>query len=409
MTPEISGSLARGRGAVANTQTYAAACRRLGLTALSAERIAELYDAEDGMRPDTLDADAAALTAAAAAAQDALASAHAASGLLAQAWMGRTGGAATDVLRGQCASAVHLIGGLRAAAGTLRTLRALLEDLMQIKADTAVSIDDRRSAERGRWLAHASAVLAGVPDESALDTVRREIAPYVNSDITGQWVPAMLRCSDAVHAAYADAVSSLSAYAPLRVETPAAVSGIRAVHTAGGREAAPAAPPIATPAVTPAATPTATPSVTPAAAPSATPPVPPVIPPASEAALPGGIGGAWSPATPWSSIAAPDRPRRRARANVTEHDDTDRTKDATDAENVVEEKDAADVVPAPAEPGPPPGAPEPRPTEPESAAVEPIPLPDTAAPLAAEAPDAAPADERTPCEIAADELPQVGG
>ena len=405
MTPETSGSLARGRGAVANTQTYVAACRRLGLTALSAERVAELYDAEDGMRPDTLDADAAALTAAAAATRDALASAHAASGVLAQAWTGRTGGAATDVLRGQCASAAHLVGGLRDAAGALRTLRSRLEALMQTKADTAVSIDDRHSAERGRWLAHASAVLAGVPDESALDTVRREIAPYVNTDITGQWVPAMLRCSDAVHAAYADAVSSLSAYAPLRVETPAAISGGRAVHSAGGRVAAPAA------------TPTATPTTTPAAAPSVTPPVPPVIPPASppvaDAALPGGIGGAWSPATPWSSITAPDRPPRKARAKVTEHDDTDPTKDATDAENVVEDKDAADVVPEPAEPGPPPGAPVPAPAEPEPAAVEPIPLPDAAAPLAAEAPDATPADEpadeRTPCEIAADELPQVGG
>ena len=398
MTPEISGSLARGRGAVTNTQTYVAACRRLGLTALSAERIAELYDAEDGMRPDTLDADAAALAAAAAAAQDALASAHAASGVLAQAWTGRTGGAATDVLRGQCASAAHLIGGLRAAAGTLRTLRSRLEDLVQIKADAAVSIDDRHSAERGRWLAHASAVLAGAPDESALDTVRREIAPYVNSDITGQWVPAMLRCSDAVRAAYADAVSSLSAYAPLRVETPAAVSGTRAVHTAGGRVAAPAATP-----------------ATPAATPSVTPPVPPAVPSAPEAAFPGGIGGTWSPATPWSSIAAPDTARGIAKREVPGSKDVDAAveDEDEDAADTDRNEDAEDVTvardgTAVAEPEPSPGAPVPL-TEPEPSAVQPIPPDKTAAPLAAEAPDATPVDERTPCEIAADELPQVGG
>lgn len=397
----MSGSLARGRGAVANIQTYVAACRSLGLTALSAERIAELYDAEDGMRPDTLDADASALTAAAAAAQDVLASAHAASGLLAQAWTGRTGGAATDVLRGQCASAAHLIGGLRAAAGTLRTLRSRLEALVQTKADTAVSIDDRHSAERGRWLAHASAVLAGAPDESALDTVRREIAPYVNSDITGQWVPAMLRCSDAVRAAYADAVSSLSAYAPLRVETPAPVSGSRAVHTAGGRVAAPTATPAATPA-------------TPAATPSVTPPVPPAIPSAPEAALPGGIGGAWSPATPWSSIAAPDTARGIAKREVPESKDFDAAveDEDEDAADTDRNEDAEDVTvardgTAVAEPEPSPGAPVPL-TEPEPSAVQPIP-PDTAAPLAAEEPNSTPADERTPCEIAADELPKVGG
>ena len=396
MTLDASGGLERGRGAVANTETYAAACRRLGLTALSAERIAELYDAEEGMRPDALDADAAALTAAAGAAQDALASAQAASGVLAQAWTGRTGGAAADVLRAHCASAADLIGGLREAAGTLRTLRARLETLVQTKADTAVAIEGRRSAERGRWLAHASAVLAGAPDESALDTVRREIAPYIDTDIAGQWVPAMLRCSDAVRAAYADAVSSLSAYASRRVETPAPVSGSRAVRTARSRVSAQPSVPVP-------ATPPAIPSVTP----------PAVIPPASGAALPGGIGGAWSPASPWPSIAAPDAARRRARATAsvraTEHDDADRKEDATDATDLTGAEDAAAVVPAPADPEPTPGAPVPPLPEPEPAAEEQIPVEDSAPPPAAEAPDAPPPEDPTPCEIAADELPQVGG
>ena len=387
MTPDASGGLARGRGAVANTETYAAACRRLGLTALSAERVAELYDAEDGMRLDALDADAAALTAAAGAARDALASAHAACGVLEEAWTGHTGGAATDLLRRQCASAAHLIDGLRDAAGTLRTLQARLEALVQTKADTTVAIDDRRSAERGRWLAHASAVLAGAADESALDTVRREIAPYVDTDIAGRWVPQMLRCSDAVRAAYADAAASLSAYAPLRVETPAPVSGVRTVRTA--RRWVSAQPMVPAPATPPA--------------------VPSVVPPASDAVLPGGVGGAWSPGSPWSSIAAPDPARPRARAKAAERDDDDREKGATDARNLTEVEDAAAVVPVPADPEPPPGAPVPPPAEPEPAAVEQIPPPDTAAPLAAEAADAPPAEDPTPCEIAADELPQVGG
>lgn len=388
-----AGRLAQGERALAHTETYVAACRRVATVSLTPERVDELYRAEDGLRLAALDADGAALAAAAAAAEGALDIERAAVGALSAAWQGGTGSAATDFLNRQYQSAAQVVSGLRMAADTLRGLRAELTMLVDTKIDAAVRIDDRRAGQRGRWLIAARAVLDGVAEDAAIGVVRGEITPYVAADIAGDWVTAMTSATESVRAAYDGAIRSLTERAAARFEFPA-------IPTAG-------APPVraarSQPAPAP-AIPTSVPEPTNVPAASATPLAAP-----SMGAIPADFAAMPAPAWPQPLTDAP--PLRRTRdgePDDTTPDDTTSDEKKPDDEERVEARSTSD-----SETAQPVALPS---TPPEPIVAQEVPNlpPDTAppTPLTAEAPTETPADaptdERTPCEIAADELPQVG-
>ena len=392
MTPISAGRAAEGERALGHTVTYVAACRRVAAASLTPERVTELYRAEDGLRLAALDSDSAALATAAAAADGALDAERAAESVLSGAWQGRTGWAATDFLNRQCESAAQVVFDLRQAADALRGLRAELASLVDAKIDAAVRIDDRCAGRRDLWLTEARTVLGGVADEASIGLVRHEIAPYVAADIAGDWVTAMMAATEAVRAAYDRALRSLTGRTPAGFglpATPAAVPRMRGGRTSFVDREAPA-------------------RVTSADAVTAPAPPPPLTLPAAPAlgAPPADFGAMSAPGWPAAPDTlqdsdirppAPQRDSERDQEGPDEHDQT--TPEGTEP----------DTPPADVRTAAPEGetVTDPAPTEsvtaaPAPAAPEPAPL------LAAEAPAETAVDERTPCEIAIDELPQVG-
>jgi hypothetical protein len=271
--------------------------------------------------------------------------------------------------------------------------------LVDAKIEAAVRIDDRRAGQRGRWLIEARAVLDGVADDAAIAVVRQEIAPYVAADIAGDWVTAMTAATESVRAAYDGAIRSLTERAGARFEFPAMpTAGAPPVQAARNRPAPAPAMPASAP----------EPATVPAA--FAAPPAAPAV-----GALPADLGAMPAPAWPQPLTGAlPDRDippllkERDAEPDDVEPADGEPDEKKPDDEKRVEVTPASDSETAKPVALPPP------PAEPLAAQMVPDPPPDTAPPppLAAEAPAEAPAgtsaEERTPCEIAADELPQVG-
>lgn len=125
MTLDVQSRLAQGAAAVAD----------------SPQQIQDRYYAEDGLRLDILDADAAALTAASAGAEEALHNHREALDLVSHRWLGGSGSSAGDFLARQSAAAGEIIGSLRSAAAALSALRADLEYVVNAKVDSACSGD----------------------------------------------------------------------------------------------------------------------------------------------------------------------------------------------------------------------------------------------------------------------------
>ena len=389
----VAGRRAEAERALAHTETYVAACRSIATVLLTPERVDELYRAEDGLRLAALDADAAGLAAAAAAAEGALDIERGAVGVLSGAWQGGTGLAAMDFLHRQSESAAQVVSGLRIAADALRRLRAELARLVDAKIDAAVEIDDRRAGQRDVWLIEARAVLGGVADDAALSVVREEIAPFVAADIAGDWVTAMTSATESVRAAYDGAIRSLNERAATRFEFPATpTAGVPAVRAGRNRSAPP-------PAISPPA------AVSPLPAPTAAPAV--GSPPAGFGASPADFGAMSAPAWPQPFAGAfdeRDSPPLRKKHDVG-REDAKPDKKPDDARGVeVKPTSARETGAPPGEPQPPPEAPAAQEVPVPAWDPEPVPPP----PLAAEIPTDTPLDERTPCEIAIDELPQIG-
>ena len=356
----------------ADIADLAAACQAIGRSVGTAARVRELACAQDGLRLDALESDAAALSAAAAAAQEALDAAGSATGVLAQAWRSGTGSAATEFLRRQCASGSAVIENLTAAAATLRRLREQLA--RHLENQDAVTA---RIQAPVTWLSAARAVVSGRAGADAVGIVAGEIAPFVDTVVADQWVPTAQSATAGVSAAYRQAAAELADHAPVRFESPAMPS--------------PAAPvPVSPFASTP-------------SAPFSAPPMPslPSVPDVG-GAIPD-LGGLLFPLV--TAIAAA----------LGGHSGSPSVDDGA----APPERGATGPAPEPAM------KPEPQPkarTAPQPAAPLSAPL---SAPLAAEAPaplhspppvltpETAPPlplvkPDRTPCEIAADELPQVG-
>ena len=415
---------------------YAAACQAVGRGGISAERVHELASGEDGIGLAALQADVAALTSAAADAQAALSAQRTAVGLLAGAWQGRSASAATDLLDRHCATAAGTAAALAEAADVLERLRERLARLLAERQEAGVRIADRRSAERRWWLACSDAVLAGTADGAAHTEVSTRIAQFVDADIAGDWAASVTAVTDAVGAAYRDAATVLAARTKAGFEVPS------------GAVRSPAPAPMARPlgsisagaisAAAPAWAPALPGSAVPGVSPTAAPEVPGWGPAATFTSGPGGAARELpvGPVTDHARAGLPldEIPDRAGDATEAEAEpeaepepepapepepdtDTDTDTDAgSDAEPGGPSSDTAQAAGEPAAPSAPGAAPEAAPDAAFGVPPDPVSAP---GPLAAESGggesgggesgDGEPGDgERTPCEIAADALPQIG-
>jgi hypothetical protein len=436
---DVAERLAEGRLAVEHTQTYVRACQTLGYEQSDMtshpSQIRDWYRSEDGLDLHALDRDCAELRAAGAVVMEGLRIQRAQVAELAAAWTGPGGDAALAFLQHHCDEASVLATEVRGAAQRCESLRDNLWFLADSKVATAIAIDDRTQAQRTAWLAAAAVITTGAGDRStAEEVVAQQIKPYVDNDIRDDWLTAM-RSSQAGVATSYDMVIDRMAAAPLvYFELPGDLGpGCQPLEPVP-----PSAPAVAA-AVTPAAA--MTPAVAPAAAgPSAdpAPAVSPTTPPQAPdlgtvlgdaSAMPtgardlggglsglGGLGGLGGLASrivdamgsvadqgaedPFDKDAFDDDPFHPD----DEHDDAGDKPD-TEAEEKAEEDRPVDGPP-PVEAAAPAGAPPSADTPPPAGTPPPVDAPE---PAAAPAPAAGPpTGGSTPCEIAADQLPQAG-
>ncbi len=403
---DVAERLAEGRPAVEHTQIYVRACHALGYQYPEMTshpfRIREWYDSEDGLDLRALDRDYAELRAASAAVADALRLQRAQLADLAAAWAGPGGDSAVRFLERHCEAASEVAAELRAAAQRCESLRDNLWYLVDSKVAAAVAIDDRTRAQQPAWLPAAAAITTGAGDRaSAEEVVREQIQPYVDTEIRDDWLTTMRSTVEGVDTSYDMVIDRMAAAPPARFEQPGDLGPGYQSRAASH----PAPPAVVAPAAVPG------PPADPLPSQAATIPAPPLPDLGTGSATPagdmgGGVGGLGGLANriveAMGSLldSADDRAGTADdfdEADPFQADDSEDAKDKPDEpEEVKEPEKAADSEAAePAE---------------ESRKVDapvPVDAPPGPAPVAAPAPP--PAEEAsTPCEIAADQLPQAG-
>jgi hypothetical protein len=451
---DAAARLADGRLAVERTQDYVWACHVLGYQhpdlTVHDSQVRDWYDSEDGLDLCALDDDCVKLRAAVHASEQALAMQRAQLAELAAAWTGMGANAAMEVLQRHCDSGSEVTAAVRAAAERCAALRDDLWRALDAKVAAAMSIDDRRLAERPAWLSAAQSVKSGTDEELAQDLVEQRIKPYVDNDIRIDWLTAMRSALASVDAVFDTVIDALAVTPPVCFETPGKLGGessageaIVPMTRAPGEPAAASAP--APPANTmPAA-------VTPLAPMPATLPADlldglPPVPPLSDWASPlgdssagmsagtgnfGGLGGLGSLAGSVAGIVGnivdgiggliaslTDGLGDPSESSLLGDplDDASEVADGPDDGEPVDQGDQPDdITPEESSENPLPTAdlddqPVQEPTAPPMASPPAAPGPEPAPP--AEPPPPAPSesepDASTPCEIAADELPQAG-
>ena len=222
---DAAARLAEGRPAVEHTQTYVQACHLLGyqhpdLTAHDAQ-VLDWYETEAGLDLRALDDDSAELRAALNTIDEALWLQRAQLTEIAAAWTGSGADSATRFLQRHCDTAAEVTARVRAAADGYAALRDKLWQLVDDKAATAIAIDDRSLGERSAWLAAAHAVTARAGDRSAAEElVREHVIPYVDNDIRTDWLTAMRSTARSMEASYDAAVDALSSVREVCFEIP---------------------------------------------------------------------------------------------------------------------------------------------------------------------------------------------
>lgn len=222
---DVAARLAEGRPAVEHTQSYVWACHLLGychpeLTA-SDSQVRDCYDSEVGLDLRVLDSDCVHLRSAVQLAEEAARRAQTHAAALAGAWMGPGAQEAARFLEQHCAAAQVLVAGVRAAAQGCDALRDSLWETLDRKVTTAVVIDDRRLVERPAWLAAAQVVTAGAGDRSAAaGLIGQQVEPYVANDIRGEWLAEMQSGAAAVERCFDGLIDSLTAQPSVRFEVP---------------------------------------------------------------------------------------------------------------------------------------------------------------------------------------------
>jgi hypothetical protein len=222
---DVAARLAEGQPAVEHTQTYVQACQVLGyehpdLTAHGSQ-VCDWYQTEAGLDLLVLDGDSAELAAAVSAIEEALHLQHAQLAELAGAWRGPGADSAMRFLQRHCDAATAVATHIRAAAEGCAALRDNLWELVDRKAATAIAIDDRRLGERSAWLAAAHTVTTGAGDRSAAEElVRQQVNPYVDNDIRSDWVTAMRSTVASVGASYDVVIHALNSAPEVSFEVP---------------------------------------------------------------------------------------------------------------------------------------------------------------------------------------------
>jgi hypothetical protein len=448
---DVAARLAEGRPVIDDVEEYLAACRQLGyqhaeLTARSAQ-VRDWYAGEEGMDLRVLDTDHAALSVAASAAEDAARLQTDLVAELSAAWSGRGAVAAREFVwrSSQAATAVGV--AVRTAADAVATLRDALWQAVDAKVLATEAVDAAQQQQRTEWLAATKTVTSGAGDlAAASELIELQVKPFVDLDVGSRWVAAMRAANSAIDAAYGAAIAGTTTAPPAVFGVPGEL-GPRAESSGhpwprGGRDTtaapvptspaaavgsapAPAAPVVAPPAVAPAAAPASLAEAAPlppTPAPLAAPPAMPSMPSAPSL---GDLGAVAS--TPGSGLSGFGQQLAdligglvgSADGGLSDADDTsepdepDADLDTKTDDPVADEADgkvdeAEEVAESEAQPAEE-VADEPVPEQ-SAPLAEPVPAPipepePTPAPLPPE-PPAAP--QATPCEIAADELPQVG-
>ncbi len=450
-TLDVAARLAEGRPAVDTIGDYVWACHLLGYQnpdlTLHAAQVRDWYSSEDGLDLRALDADRAALDAAAAATESARQLQEQQLGALAGAWQGRGGDASHEFLLRHGEASAAAARALRKAVDTLTALRDELWHAVDEKVASAVAIDDRRQAERPEWLAATQTVTTGAGDRAvASELIDQQVKPFVDNDIRSDWVAAMQTAMASVAAAFDAATATLTAEPGAVFEVPGDLGpastplpgpGPPAEVTSTAPAAWPSPAPAAAPAVGPMTAPTpAFPAAPELAAPMPAAPVPATAPVASAMpAMPtmpslGDLGGG----SPGAAGGLPglgsqladaiggllDRPNEAVPDPPELKKESDGDEPPPDDEEVVDEKaagepaESTDVLAEDDEPN----------TEPDDACAEepaeeippaepmptppPAPMPPPPQPIVEPPPSPEPVSAETPCEIAADELPQAG-
>ena len=441
---DVDARLARGRAAVDDIGEYVRACHQLGyqhpdLTTHTAQ-VRDWYAGEDGMQLDALAADAATLTAVAAATDDAVRRQSELLATLSGAWAGQGAGVALDFLMRHQRTAVMASAAVRDAADTLTALRDELWHAIDAKVAATAAVDARQQGQRDVWLAAARAVNTGSGDRAtASELVDQHVKPFVDNDVRLDWLDAMRRCSAAVMAAYHGAIARLRATPGAVFEVPGDLGPrLRALDPLPAPAVtAPAAAVDASPLVVSSGTPVAAPAPmsVPASPPLAPPPLsspmtPPVDPMPTASGAPtaspmpglGELGGATPSLGSGSSgfgqqladligglVGSSGEP-------TSDEPDFDEPDDEIESTDPAAESDPEEAVEVEEELATPESEPEPEPEpelepvaepEPAPAATPVAPPPEAALPSPTAVPEAMP-EGQTPCEIAADELPQVG-
>jgi hypothetical protein len=451
---DVDGRLGEGRAAVDDFAEYVRACQQLGHPHPELSRPAEWYATEEGLNLTALDADAVALAAVAELAEDAVRQQSELMTALSGAWGGAGAAAALDFIGRHQQAAAVTAEAVREAAGTLGALRDQLWKAVDGKVAATLAVDGRALGQRAAWLAAARTVATGSGDRSvASELIDQQVEPFVANDIQGDWLDAMRSGAASIAAAYDAAVARLrgapqpifavpGALGPVwvaRSEQDAAAAVVPSSVSAL-RDAAPS-PVGASAGVTPAA------AAMPAPAASLAAPAPMMAEPLQAAPVPqqaasplGDLGGG-APGVGGMGLSglgeqlsdliggligtSADTAPELSELDPPDLDETDEESgDAEDEEDAKNDEDAEDEVaqdpeaedaaqaestdaasesaPMPEVPEGTPEPPSPQPPAPTAVPAEPGP------PIPAAGPEAQ-AEPKTPCEIAADELPQVGG
>jgi uncharacterized protein YukE len=431
---DVASRLAEGRPAVDNIQTYVWACHVLGYAnpdlTQHVSQVSDWYGSEDGLDLRALDADCAALEAAVAATEDALTRQDDQLGELSAAWQGRSADLSREFLHRHGEASAAAAAAVRTTADALAKLRDNLWHTVDGKVAAAITTEGRAPDE---WLAAAQTVTTGAGDRAAAsELIDQEVKPFVDNDIRADWLAAMRSAMAAVAELYDAATAELTAEPDAVFDVPGEIGPSWT-------------PPIDDNEVTtvPAAASSVSPPVVappwgaaPAPSPMPAPPVPPPMPPPPSAPSLGGlpdVGGGLSGlgqqlADAFGSLLGSADGALADSAGIDEPvDDVDDVDDKLDDDPADDEESvepAADPKgePAAEEPVEAPVAEEPvvesadgceqagppAPVDPPPSEPAPTPVPVPPPPEPAPAPGAEAVAE-TPCEIAADELPQVGG
>jgi hypothetical protein len=436
---DVAERLAEGSTAVEHTQAYVRACHTLGyahpeLTSRPSQ-IRDQFDSEDGLDLRALDRDCGELRAVGDAIAEALRIQRAQAAELAAAWTGPAGEAAGRFLQRHCDAANMVATEVRAAAQRCESLRDNLWYLLDSKVATAIAIDDRTQLQRTTWLTAAAVVTSGSGERSTAEQiVGQQITPYVDNDIRHDWLEAMRSSLAGFTASYDMVINRMAAAPAIYFDSPGDLGP-------GFQPPAPSAAPAVAAALAPTATvPTSFPSdpvpaptpasPAPAAAPISTTPAPALgdastLPIGSSGlgdlgAGSGGLGGLGGLASRivdamtgllgssadqlGDSSSLEDSSDEDPFHPVGEHDDADDEHDDADDEpdDADDAQQALPVVGPPPADMPPPVDGMPPPVDAPTPAAAPIggPMPPESGPE--------PTDGSTPCEIAADQLPQAG-